>query len=119
MPDNLPAWNDYLNLLAPAGDLTRLLEHPDDEQARAELYRQLQMNLSLGYFLHFGATPEHPDWMPFLNSVFMLQPNPDDAYFFAKVAGNGRYRVVGERGSVHLLTLDIGRNMMGMAEQPA
>ena len=119
MPDNLPAWNDYLNLLAPAGDLTRLLEHPDDEQARAELYRQLQMNLSLGYFMYFGATPEHPDWMPFLNSVFMLQPNPDDAYFFAKIAGNGRYRVVGERGSVHLLTLDIGRNMMGMAEQPA
>lgn len=119
MTTDLPTWEDHLKLLANAGELTRLLEDPEDAQARAGLHRQLQMNLSLGYFLYFGSTPERPDWMPFLNSVFMLQPNPDDAYLLARIAGDGRYRIVGERGSVHLLTLDVGRNMMGMAEQPA
>jgi hypothetical protein len=118
-PSILRPWSEYLQLLASAGDLTQLLEDPADEQARAEIFRQLQMNLALGYFVYFGASVEHPDWMPFLNSVFMLQPNPDDVYLFAKVAGDGRYRVVVDRGSVHLLTLDIGRNMMGMAAQPA
>ncbi len=111
-------WRRSLGDLTTVGELTGLIEN-SDEQSRAELYRQLQMNLSLGYFLYFGATAEHPDWVPFLNSVFMLQPNPDDVYVFAKINGNGRYRIVGDRGSVHLLTLDVGRNMLGMAETPA
>ena len=120
--DGTPAlrgWPDYLALLDAADDLTQLLEDPSDRQSRAEIYRQLQMNLALGYFVYFGATAQHPDWMPFLNSVFMLQPNPDDVYLFAKVDGGGRYRVVIDRGSVHLLTLDVGRNMMGISDQPA
>jgi len=117
-PTLLP-WKSYLAMLESAGDLTALTEHPDSEQLRAELYRQLQMNLSLGYFMYFGSTADHPDWIPFLNSVFMLQPNPDDAYVLTMVRGDGTYRIVGERGSVHLLTLDIGRNMMGISDQPA
>jgi len=119
MPAPLLTWKAYLAMLESAGDLTALTEHPDSEQMRAELYRQLQMNLSLGYFMHFGATADHPDWMPFLNSVFLLQPNPDDTYVFAPVRGDGSYRIVGERGSVHLLTLDIGCRMMGMSDQPS
>jgi hypothetical protein len=115
----LLSWKAYLGMLESAGDLTALTEYPESEQLRAELYRQLQMNLSLGYFMYFGASADHPDWLPFLNPVFMLQPNPDDMYLFTPVDGRGCYRIVGERGSVHLLTLDIGRHMMGMSDQPA
>ncbi|MEX3898751.1 DUF1214 domain-containing protein [Paraburkholderia sp. BR10954] len=113
----LKSWSDYLFQLANAESLLELTETPRDPQTRAELYRQFQMNLSLAYFIYFQSDPLHPDWLPFLNSVFMLQPNPDDTYFVAPLRGDLRYRVVGERGSVHLLTLDIGRGIMGTTDK--
>ncbi|MGF6266279.1 hypothetical protein OKW49_007272 [Paraburkholderia youngii] len=113
----LKSWSDYLSQLANAERLLELTETPHDSQTRAELYRQFQMNLSLAYFIYFQSDPLHPDWLPFLNSVFMLQPNPDDTYFVAPLRGDLRYRLVGERGSVHLLTLDIGRGIMGTTDK--
>lgn len=113
----LKSWRDYLAPLAEAEALLELTETPHDPQTRADLYRQLQMNLSLAYFIYFQSDPLHPDWLPFLNSVFMLQPNPDDTYFIAPLRGDLRYRLVGERGSVHFLTLDIGRGIMGTRDE--
>ncbi|MBB5410264.1 hypothetical protein HDG34_004217 [Paraburkholderia sp. HC6.4b] len=113
----LKSWRDYLSQLATADSLLELTETPSDPQTRAELYRQFQMNLSLAYFIYFQSDPFHPDWLPFLNSVFMLQPNPDDTYFVAPLRGDLRYRIVGERGSVHLLTLDLGRGIMGTTDE--
>ena len=113
----LKSWRDYLVKLAEAETLLELTETPDDAQTRAELYRQFQMNLALAYFIYFQSDPLHPDWSPFLNSVFMLQPNPDDTYFIAPLRGDLRYRLAGERGSVHLLTLDIGRGIMGTTNE--
>ncbi|MGF6606749.1 hypothetical protein OKW45_001649 [Paraburkholderia sp. WSM4175] len=113
----LKSWRDYLSQLATADSLLELTETPCDPQTRAELYRQFQMNLSLAYFIYFQSDPFHPDWLPFLNSVFMLQPNPDDTYFVAPLRGDLRYRIVGERGSVHLLTLDLGRGIMGTTDE--
>jgi hypothetical protein len=67
--------------------------------------------------MHFGATAEHPDWIPFLNSVFLLQPNPDDTYYYTPVRGDAVYRIVGERGTVHLMTFTTTRDKMGMKEK--
>jgi hypothetical protein len=118
MKPTLMPWSDYVELLKPAGDLVGLTFDPASEQLRAELYRQFLMNLSLGYFLYFQSDADHPDWAPFLNSVYLLQPNPDDTYQLAPVRGDGVYRVVGNRGTVRLLTFSTGANMMGMAEAP-
>jgi hypothetical protein len=119
MQTTLKTWDEYLKLLTVSEDLLQLTEDPQSEQTRAELYRQLAMNFALGYFMYFGADAEHPDWLPFLNSVFMLQPNPDDAYVVAPLRGDRSYRIVGERGSVHLLTLDVGSVLMGESDQLA
>jgi len=54
--------------------------------------------------------------MPMLNSVFMLQPNPDDTYYFCRIRSDCRYLVGGERGTVHLLTFSVGGGMLGFAE---
>jgi hypothetical protein len=97
-------WSEFVDLLKPAGELINDTFFPDSEQLRAQLYRQLVMNLSLGYFLDFQTDTDHPDWTPFLNSVFMLQPNPDDIYFNAHLSAAGIYRIVGERGTVKLLS---------------
>ena len=111
-------WADYVAKLLPAGSLNALSWAPDDDQVRAELYRQIVMNVALGYVLHFQADPDHPDWAPYLNSLFMLQPNPDDCYLSASIDGAGAYRITGNRGSVHILTLDVGRAFLGVPEQP-
>ena len=114
----LRQWPEYVNLLLPAGSLDRLTWSPGDDATRAELYRQLVMNVALGYILHFQADPNHPDWAPYLNSLFLLQPNPDDCYLSASIDGSGAYRLTGERGTVNILTLDVGRAFLGVPEQP-
>ena len=118
MSERLAPWSEYVDLLKPAAELRGLLLDPESEQLRAELYRQLVMNVSLGYFLYFQSSPEHPDWAPFLNSVFLLQPNPDDVYVNAYVDPAGTYRIVGERGTVKILSMSMGRSAMGTADRP-
>ena len=114
----LAPWSDYVDLLKPGGELISETFEPGSEQLRAELYRQLVMNVALGYFLYFQSDADHPDWAPFLNSVFMLQPNPDDTYFNAYLNSAGTYRIVGERGTVRILSLSFGRGVMGTRDQP-
>jgi hypothetical protein len=114
----VPDWREYVDLLRDAGELNALTPAPDDDQLRAELYRQLAMNVSLGYFMYFQSDAVHPDWNPFLNSVFLLQPNPDDVYVNAYVDAAGTYRIVGERGTVHILSMSMGRSAMGTADRP-
>jgi len=111
-------WGDYVGLLREAGDLNALTPAPDSDQLRAELYRQLAMNVSLAYFMYFQSDAVHPDWNPFLNSVFLLQPNPDDVYVNAYVDSAGTYRIVGERGTVRILSMSMGRAAMGTADRP-
>lgn len=113
-----PSWSDCLALLQKADALPAMSWAPHDPQLAADLHRQVVMNLALGYFVHFQADPDHPDFTPFLNSVFLLQPNPDDTYFYAPVDGRGRYRISGDRGSVRILTFTIGNAMIGMTETP-
>jgi hypothetical protein len=118
MRAKLADWSELTELLRPAEELLALTWNPASDPQRAELYRQLLMNVSLGYFLYFQADPDHPDWTPFLNSVFLLQPNPDDTYFFARVRPGGEYGITGERGSVYMLTFTTGAGMMGLASTP-
>lgn len=118
MTGAVPVLEELSQLLRPAQALLELTWEPDSPALAAELARQLFMNLSLGYFLYFQSDPDHPDWSPFLNSVFQLQPNPDDTYVLARIDGEGVYRITGERGSVHLLTFTTGRGMMGLSPTP-
>jgi hypothetical protein len=111
-------WNEYVDLLKPAGDLIAHTWAPQTEKAQAELCRQLAMNISQGYFLLCQSTPEHPDWAPFENSVFLLQPNPDAVYYYASVSGDGTYRIVGERGNAPVVGFATGKVMVGMGEPP-
>lgn len=115
-PAGLKPWADYVAMLQPAGELINLTWMPKDEQIRAELYRQLVMNIAQGYVWYFQSTPEHPDWMPFENSIFLLQPNPDAVYHLAPVDGRGIYRIVGNRGNNKVMGFAVGRGMLGTEE---
>ena len=118
MPGELESWEAYVDLLKPAGtDLLQLLWKPEDEHYRADLYRQLVMNISYAYFQYFQSNAEHPEFMPLWNSVFLLQPNPDDVYYYVPLDGTKRYRIVGDRGTIRMLMFQFGKGMMGMVEE--
>lgn len=113
----LPEWRELVELLKPAGEVNDITLAPEDDQLRMELYRQFVMNMALGYFIYFQTDPRFPDWIPFLNSAFLLQPNPDDVYHVAKVEDSGVYRISGNRGTVHLLIFSTGADIMGTTDQ--
>lgn len=112
------AWSDYVELLKPASELLERTGAPDDPLVRARLWQQFAMNLAQGYFLHFQSTPDHPEFSPFENNVFLAQPNPDGVYYYAPVDGKGVYRVTGERGNAPVAGFALGNRIIGMDERP-
>lgn len=112
----LKSWDHYVDLMKPAAKLIEKTIDPSSDQTRAELYRQLVMNAAQAYIWYFQASPEHPDWMPFENSIFLLQPNPDAVYHIAPVSGDGVYRIVGKRGTTKVAGFALGRGMFGTHE---
>jgi hypothetical protein len=111
------SWDEYVDILRPAGELVQRLWEPTSDTQRIELYRQFLMNISMGYFLYFQADYDHPDWMPFMNSVYLAQPNPDDVYLMSRIRGTGTYRISGDRGTVHILNVSTGKNMIGIQDE--
>jgi hypothetical protein len=114
----LLSWQHYIDLLKPLDALLAKTWEPDSVEQRADLYRQFVMNIAQGYFLYFQTDPEHPDWAPFENSVFMAQPNPDGVYHLALIRGDRSYRVSGFRGTTRVMGFAMGKNMIGMASPP-
>lgn len=111
-------WSYYVDLLKDAENLRQDVSHLEGDQARAQLWRQFAMNLSQGYFLLFQSTPDHPEFAPFENSVFLAQPNPDAVYYYAPVDGRGTYRVTGERGNAPVAGFALGNRIIGMDPEP-
>ena len=115
---SLSPWAEYVDLLKNAAELETLAWDPTDEPLRAALYQQFAMNIAQGYFLYFQADPAYPDWTPFENSVFVLQPNPDAVYYYTAVDGDGVYRIVGDRGTAPVVGFATGKIIIGMGEPP-
>lgn len=109
---------DYLQDLEEAVAGIANTWRPDDPQYRADVYRQIMMQMSYGYFAFFHATPEHPDWAPLWNPVYTLQPNPDDIYLQSPVSPAYRYRVAGTRGTVKMITFNTQGPLAGMPDPP-
>src|SRR5579863_8942375 len=119
MSEIAPHIGDYLIGLETAVDQLSDTWKPDDPHYRADVYRQIMMNLSYAYFAQFHADAEHPDWAPLWNPVYTDQPNPDDIYLFAPIRGDLRYRVSGNRGTCALLTFNTQKGWVGMSDEPA
>ncbi|GGC03041.1 hypothetical protein GCM10011494_21930 [Novosphingobium endophyticum] len=111
-------WPHYVDLLKGAEQLASRLAFPDSDLMKAQLWRQFAMNIAQGYFLLFQSSPDHPEFAPFENSVFLAQPNPDAVYYYAPVDGRGVYRVVGERGNAPVAGFALGSRIIGMDALP-
>jgi hypothetical protein len=114
MQSTIPPLQD---LLAPLEDAVAEIANtwrPDDPEYRADVYRQIMMQLSYGYFAFFHADAKHPDWAPLWNPVYTLQPNPDDIYRYCPIDENLTYRLSGNRGSVYMITFNTQAGLPGL-----
>ncbi len=107
---------DYLGDLELAVDGIANTWRPDDPAYRADVYRQIMMQFSYGYFAFFHADPQHPDWAPLWNPVYTLQPNPDDIYLYAPVSSEHLYRISGSRGTVKMLAFNTQASLPGLPQ---
>ena len=105
---------EYLKPLEEAVNEIANTWRPDDPEYRADVYRQIMMQMSYGYFAFFHADPEHPDWAPLWNPVFTLQPNPDDIYLYCPISSDHAYRISGNRGTVKMVTFTTQLSLSGM-----
>ncbi|MET0588312.1 MAG: DUF1214 domain-containing protein [Novosphingobium sp.] len=105
---------DYLGELEAAVDEIANTWRPDDPAYRADVYRQIMMQFSYGYFAFFHADAEHPDWAPLWNPVYTLQPNPDDIYLYCPIHSDLTYRISGNRGSVYMITFNTQAALPGL-----
>ncbi|HTV95131.1 MAG TPA: DUF1214 domain-containing protein [Steroidobacteraceae bacterium] len=105
---------EYLKPLEEAVKQLANTWRPGDPRYRADVYRQIMMQLSYGYFAFFHADPEHPDWAPLWNPVYTLQPNPDDIYLYCPISSRYSYRIAGNRGTVKMLTIGTQLSLSGM-----
>jgi len=105
---------DYLGDLESAVDEIANTWRPNDPEYRADVYRQIMMQFSYGYFAFFHADAEHPDWAPLWNPVYTLQPNPDDIYLYCPIRSDLTYRIAGNRGSVYMITFNTQAALPGL-----
>lgn len=111
-----PSILDYLRDLELAVNELSKTWKPDDSRYRADVYRQIMMNLSYSYFAYFHADAEHPDWSPLWNPVYLQQPNPDTIYLYAPLRGDLTYRVSGNRGTCHSLVFSTQHGFAGFVD---
>ena len=109
----MKSWDEFLESMRGYESILDQTVAPVDEQLRADLIRQFALNLSQGYFLLVAPDPRYPEFLPFENHIYSLQPNPDATYHLAVVDGRGTYRVTGERGSTRVAGFATGRNILG------
>ncbi len=109
-----PTILEHLTDLEKAVDEIANTWRPNDPQYRADIYRQIMMNLSYSYFAYFHADAEHPDWSPLWNPVYTHQPNPDDIYLYSPIRGDLKYLVKGNRGTVSRLIFSTQHGLSGL-----
>lgn len=114
MPRPIPPLLDCLALLEEAVKQIDATWRPEDPAYRADVYRQIMMQLSYAYFAFFHADPEHPDWAPLWNPVYTLQPNPDDIYLYCPISSEFQYRITGNRGTVKMITINTQLSLAGL-----
>lgn len=103
-------WRGFVESLAPIGERTvPLMTEPGNPQLRQELYKLLVSEIGMAYFAQFLGDEDHPDFWPLLNQAFNVWgPTPDYYYYHAPIDGNGTYKLVGYRGTVHIVDFQIG-----------
>ena len=100
------SWNLFCEQLRRSGEQILRPEAPADPQTRAEGFRYLTRLLRIALEMHLEfADPDFPGFItPSHETAKIGADNPDNLYRYARLNGEHRYRVSGNRGSVFYLS---------------
>jgi hypothetical protein len=111
------AWGDYTDAFRRLGDLTALLDDPDDPVLLAAAHQLIFLSLSSGYMTTF-ADADRPDFVPSVSVIHnAVGTNPDFIYYHAAVDGAGQYRITGNRGDGLFLLMDVAAGGLGAMDE--
>lgn len=116
--DSALAWKSFTDKLCEVG----LRIHADADRLRSarqhgEINQAMLWSLSMGALYLAQMDPDHPDWLPHLNSAFLnVCASPDVAYYLTRVRGQGVYRITGKRGTVARIDLAIQKGFIGFTD---
>lgn len=99
------AWNEFCDLLKKAGDVLLREDLETSAFDRAEGMRYLGRLLRAGLFsFSENNGPNNPQFRPMPDLVKMGLDNPDNYYVSSGVNPNNRYRIRGNRGTIHYMS---------------
>jgi len=103
--DSAEAWSEFCDLLKQAGDVILREDLPTSTFDRGEGHRYLGRLLRAGLAAHGENTgSRHPVFRAMPENVKMGLDNPDNFYLSASVSPRYRYRIRGNRGTIHYLS---------------
>ena len=102
-------WHRFTDPLTLMGSNTAsLILHPQDANARYDMYRSLLAQLAAGFFAQLHADPRYPDFWPMYSSAFNSQaPNPDNSHYLTPIDDAGVYKISGFRGTVKRVSFSV------------
>jgi len=100
------SWDDFCDQLKRAGQQIMRSEAPSDELNRAEGWRYLSRLTRIALEMHVeGSDRDFPCfYQPSHATAKIGADNPDNLYLRAEINGQHRYRIRGNRSSVHYLS---------------
>jgi hypothetical protein len=111
------SWADFCDALKAAGAAVSGPGAPRDALTQAEGYRYLSRLARGGLeaFLEY-ADPQAPVLRRMAHETVKLgADNPDNHYYNAPLAGGAAYRITGQRGTVHFLSISTHRGGYGQS----
>ena len=109
------SWDEFCDALKAAGAAVSGFKTPADPLTQAEGYRYLSRLTRAGLeaFVEYGD-PETTALRRMVHETVKLgADNPDNHYFNASIDGSHAYRIVGTRGTVHMLTFSTQKGGYG------
>ncbi len=99
-------WEDFCDQLKRSGQQILRPEAPADELTRAEGWRYLSRLTRIALEMHVeGSDRDFPTfYLPSHETAKIGADNPDNLYLRAEINGNNRYRITGNRSTVHYLS---------------
>ena len=100
------SWDDFCDQLKRAGQQILRPEAPADELNRAEGWRYLSRLTRIALEMHVeGSDRDFPSfYQPSHETAKIGADNPDNLYLRAEINGANRYRISGNRSTVHYLS---------------
>lgn len=105
----IAGWDEFVDALRdlPSRVLPRVSERMrSDPQIVAEIGRRLVAAVAYSTLDTIGRDPDYPVFLPLTGQVINFgQPNADTLYRSARIAGDGTYRLRGEKGKLRIAVI--------------